>query len=261
MNYQFSAVCTLAARISPVLMLLGALYSSSYAQPTPGPAFTSAPTPAPEAPESEFDNGISYDTQSALLTSVYPLALDRMSQVTQNSYNWTGIRDASLGCEIGFTPQAIVIRGHLLDDQPFVQPIAYPGKPDWWHVTYAADGVEMILEDITSATNRLHLALNFSSAGLEPKIQVLSAPLVANPGVLTSADFRVRALRPEDIPPSLPDKSKPLAGFRFEAAVPSSGLAEPRFFSNPMRITIRLHDLDGGIETYLKMEDAIEKRE
>lgn len=196
-----------------------------------------------------------------MLTSVYPATLDRMSQVTQNSYNWHGIRDASLACEIGFTPQALVVRGKILDDQPFVQPIAYPAKPDWWKVTYAADGLDLSFDDPTSAGNRLRLILNFSSAGLAPKVQVLQAPMVSTAGILTSAELRIKSLTPEDVPEHLPEPSRPLAGFRFECAVPTTGLAEPKFFSGPLRMTVRLHDLDGPVETYLKMEEVLEKRE
>ena len=204
---------------------------------------------------------VTYEEQSRALTSVYPVALDKMSQVVQNSYNWNGLRDASLGCEIGFTPQAIVVRGKILDDQPFVQPIAYPDKPDWWQTTYAADGLELTFEDPTSATNRLRIILNFSSAGLAPKVQVLEAPLVQTAGILTSADLRIRSLTSDDIPANLPDPQIPVAGFKFETAIPTAGLAEPRFFSGPLRMSIRLHDLDGGIETYQKLEEIIEKRE
>lgn len=204
---------------------------------------------------------LNFEEQSKLLTGVYPLSLDHMEQVTQHSYNWQGRRDASLACEIGFTPQAIVFKGSVLDDQPFVQPIAYPAKPDWWETTYAADGIELLLEDPTSATNRMRLIMNFSSAGLNPKIQVLEAPLIDTAGVLTSAELKVRSLQAEDIPSNLRDKTTPVAGYRFQTAIPATGLAEPKFFSGALRMTVRLHDLDGGIETYLKMEEVVEKRE
>ena len=206
-------------------------------------------------------SAISFEDQARALTGVYPLNLDRMEQVTQHSFNWRGVRDAYLACELGFTPQAIVIRGKVLDDQPFVQPIAYPSKPEMWQVTYAGDGIELTLEDLTSATNRLRIILNFSSAGLSPKVQVLEAPLITTAGVLTSAELRVRSLQDEDIPANLPDTNTPIAGFRFESAIPTTGLAEPKFFSGPLRMTMRLHDLDGEIETYLKMEEVVEKRE
>ncbi len=222
---------------------------------------TQGATDQAESPPADQVSAISYEDQARMLTGVYPLSLDRMEQVTQHSYNWRGMRDASLGCELGFTPQAIVVRGRIVDDQPFVQPIAYPAKPDWWQVTYAADGVELTLEDPTSATNRLRVILNFSSAGLSPKVQVMEAPLIENSGVLTSADFQIRSLRPEDVPVNLPDTKTPVAGFRFEAAIPTTGLAEPKFFSGPLRMSVRLHDLDGEVETYLRMEEVVEKRE
>lgn len=204
---------------------------------------------------------VTFEEQSKALTGVYPVALDKMAQVVQNSYNWGGLRDASLACEIGFTAQAIVVRGKIIDDQPFVQPIAYPAKPDWWQTTYAADGLELTFEDPASAKNRLRLILNFSSAGLAPKIQILEAPLVKTAGILTSADLAIKSLTEADVPANLPDPAIPISGFRFETAIPTTGLAEPRFFSGPLRMSVRLHDLDGPIETYLKMEEVIEKRE
>jgi len=218
--------------------------------------------PAEENTSGDTESGIiSFDEQVKMLTSVYPVTLDKMAQVTQNSYNWQGLRDASMACEIGFTPQAIVVRGKVLDDQPFVQPIAYPSKPDWWQVTYAADGIGLAFEDPTSATNRLKLILNFSSAGLAPKVQVLEAPMIKTAGVLTSADLRIRSLTEDDVPARISDPAPPVAGFRFECAIPTTGLAEPKFFSGPLRMSVVLHDLDGPMETYLKMQETIEKRE
>lgn len=246
---HFLLVCTFALQF-------GAAHAQQQSLATPG-----TPDENPQAAAGSEQFEISFDEQSKMLTGVYPLTLDRMDQVKQNSYNWRGLRDASLGCEIGFTPQAIVVRGKILDDQPFVQPIAYPAKPDWWQTTYAADGVELTLEDPTSSTNRLRLILNFSSAGLAPKVQVLEAPLVKTAGILTSADLKVKSLTEADVPENLPEPTTPVAGFRFETAIPTTGLAEPKFFSGPLRMNVRLHDLDGEIETYLKLEEVIEKRE
>lgn len=204
---------------------------------------------------------VSYEEQSRMLTGVYPVSIGRMEQVIQHSYNWKGITDASMACEIGFTPTAMVLKGTILDDQPFVQPYAFPNKPDWWKTIYAADGLELVLEDPTSATNRLRLALNFSSAGLSPKVQIIEAPLVKTAGVLTSAELNIKNLTPDDIPEGITDLTTPISGFKFEAAIPTNGLAEPKFFSNGLRIRVSLHDLDGEIETYKKMGELIEKRD
>lgn len=252
LDWRVVGGCVLAGLISAVPRPVMAQENT---QGGPGAGETTATAVANDQPQ------MSFDEQSKILTGVFPIALDHMEQVAQNSFNWRGIRDASMACELGFTPQAIVVRGKALDDQPFVQPIAYPDKPDWWETTYAADGLELILEDPTSSTNRLRLILNYSSAGLAPKVQVQEAPLVKTAGVLTSADFRIKALQPEDVPTNLPDRTTPVAGFRFEAAIPTSGLAEPKFFSGSLRMTIRLHDLDGGMDTYLRMDEVIEKRD
>lgn len=47
---------------------------------------------------------------------------------------------------------------------------------------------------------------------------------------------------------------------RFEAAIPITAVAEPRFFAGPLRITARMHDMDGGPETYKMLQQAIEKK-
>ena len=191
---------------------------------------------------------------------MFPIRLDRFDQLIQNSYNWTGPSDASLFAEIGFTPQAIVIQGRAVDDQPFVQPYTSPYMPEWWTMQYAADGIEVRIDDPTSSTNSIHLILNFGSGGTRPRVQVISAPLMPKAGDLPESDFRIKDTAAGDVNTSAGSTIHQL-GFSFQAAIPSAGLAEPRFFSDALRISVRLHDLDGDFQTYCVLEDVIEKKD
>jgi hypothetical protein len=192
------------------------------------------------------------------LGAVYSVTLDTMAQVAQNSHNWQGPQDASAKCEVGFAQDALVIRGEVLDDHPFHQTLAKPAMPDWWKITYGADGLELRFDDPSSGTRRLRLALNFGSRATRPRVDLLQSPSGRAPGPVGSADMRLsdapaRAGAGEGAGP-------PPAPVRFEAAVPFEALADPGFFAGPLRITVKLHDLDGDWATYLMMTDTIEKK-
>lgn len=201
--------------------------------------------PAPE---------VDFQRQSQILGSIIPIKINKFDQVTQNSFNWSGPDDTSLNCEIGFTPQAIIVRGNLIDDQPFVQSMEQPKKPAWWGIPYGADGIEFQMDDKTSSTNRLQFYFNFTSAGIKPRVTVVESPGQGRKEFNAAADFRLLP-----IPFEAGQTAKP--GFRFEVAIPIDGLVEPRFFSGPLRIRVRLHDLDGDFKTYKMMEEAVEKSE
>src|SRR5207244_4423304 len=125
------------------------------------------------------------------LTAVFPVQLDHFDQVLQNAGNWSGPDDASLVREIGFTPEALLIHGDIHDDQPFVQPMVHPNMPDWWRIRYGGDGAEFIFDDPTSATRRLHIILNFSSAGVNPRVDLLASPLPFPKGFLQDAELKL----------------------------------------------------------------------
>lgn len=197
---------------------------------------------------------ISYDEAAAQLTEVIPVNLDSMAQVAQNSYNWTGPADASMQCEIGMTPAALIIRGEIRDDHPFHQTMLRPAAPDWWRITYGADGLEFHLDDPTSAAKQVRIALNFGSRAVDPQIELLKSPLGGSPRFITSADFRV--FTPETVKDPLERQTR----FQFEAAIPISELAEARMLAGPLRITVRLHDMDGGPSTYLMMQQVLERK-
>jgi hypothetical protein len=225
--------------------------------PSGGPQSTARPVASAEV-------AISFDDAIRAVGSVFPVRIDRFDQLIQNSYNWTGPSDASLFAEVGFAPQAIVIQGRVIDDQPFVQPYSSPYMPQWWTMQYAADGVEMRIDDPTSSTNGIHLILNFGSAGTRPRIQIINAPLMPKGGDLPESDFTIKEMTATDTNSTAPANAVNSArqtGFAFQAAIPTTNIVEPRFFSNSLRISVRLHDLDGDFKTYCVMEDVIEKKE
>jgi hypothetical protein len=191
------------------------------------------------------------DQATRQIASVLPVSLNRAEQVVQNSFNWRGPQDASMQGEIGLGPQALVIRGEIRDDFPLVQSRERPLMPDWWKITYGADGMEVQFDDPTSSSRRLRLLLNFSSAGTAPAVEAVDSPtgLKSNP-----APGSLLQLSELD-----PAAARQARGFSFTAVVPTERLAEPSFFASPLRITTRLHDVDGDMATYLQMQDVLEK--
>lgn len=188
----------------------------------------------------------------AQVSSVIPVALDRMEQVVKNSFNWRGAQDASMHAEIGFGPQALVITGEIHDDYPLVQSRLRPLTEDWWQIGYGADGVQLDFDDPSSATRQLRLLFNFSSAGTNPQLEVLQSPTGVKSNPAPGSELRV-----EELPDSA--RQQGTNGFKFRAVLPVEKLAEPSFFSGPLRIVTRLHDLDGDYSTYLMMQDVLEK--
>lgn len=198
---------------------------------------------------------INYADAAAQVAAVYPLTLDQMSQVFQNSHNWRGAEDASLRCEIGFTADALVLRGEFVDDLPFHQTMLRPAMPDWWRITYGADGLEFCFDDPTSATNRVRLALNFGSRAVNPTVDLLHSPLGVKPGPIPTASLELF-----DAPSPAGADASGKTAIGFEAAIPMADLADPRLFAGPLRITLRMHDMDGGPSTYLMLQQVIEKK-
>lgn len=194
--------------------------------------------------------GMNYEDQSRLLVTVYPIELGEASQVVQNRYNWTGRQDASIKCEIGFTDEAVVLRGELRDDRPFFQPRLRPAQPDWWKITYGADGVEVFLDDPTSATRQVRFALNLGSEGTQPRVDVLRALDGRPTGFTSNGEVLLRGLASQG----------ESSVINVRAVVAKDALADRRFFNGPLRIRIRLHDLDGHPSTYLMMEQVVEKK-
>lgn len=241
-------------RIAGLFILSLALLSPAWADeltPSGGPRAQETTASASAMP----GEMINFDEAAKELTAVYPIQLNNFTQVVQNSYNWKDAEDASMKCDIGFTPSAIVIKGDFVDDHPFYQPYTHPSMADWWKITYGADGIEFLMDDPTSATRHLQIALNFSSAAVTPRVELLASPAGFKPGFLRSAVLELGTQ-------GEPGGGSYAAGtpIQFRAAIPITAVADPKFFSTPLRITARLHDLDGDPSTYLMMQETIEKK-
>lgn len=185
------------------------------------------------------------------LTAVYPIQISDAQQVVQNSFNWNGPADASLRCDIGFTPDAVVIRGEFVDDHPFCQTSPQPAMPDWWMITYGADAIQFVFDDPTSATRRVSFVLNFGSRATRPQVDLLASP-GRRPGRVAAATLELFDGRPGA------DEAQKAVHFR--AAVPIAALGDPRFFGGALRISVRMHDLDGDWSTYQVLQEVIEKK-
>ena len=206
------------------------------------------PVPENAAPAVGDTQPMDFEVAAKGVAMAYPIQLDRMVQVTQNSFNWHGPDDASLRCQVGFSAAAIVIRGDFRDDLPFVQAMARPARADWWRIGYGADGLEFAFDNPTSAGASVKLAFNFGSQALDPRVELIENPSGLPNGFIPSANLR------------LFDDPVSKGAIHFEAAIPITAVAEPRFFAGPLRITARMHDMDGGPETYKMLQQAIEKK-
>ena len=209
----------------------------------------------PSTIDADFSGGaerIRFDDAARELTSVYPILISSANQVVQNSFNWNGPADASLRCDIGFTPDAVVVRGEFVDDYPFCQPIARPAMPDWWMITYGGDGIQFTFDDPTSAPRRVSFVLNFGSRATRPEVDLMVSP-VRSAGVIATADFELF-----DGQASAGNGGQRAVMFR--AAVPIAALGDSRLFSGPLRITLRMHDLDGDWSTYQVLQEVIERK-
>ena len=195
---------------------------------------------------------ISFDDAARELTSVYPILISSANQVVQNSFNWNGPADASLRCDIGFTPDAVVVRGEFVDDYPFCQPIARPAMPDWWMITYGGDGIQFTFDDPTSAPRRVSFVLNFGSRATRPQVDLMASP-VRPAGVISTADLEL-------FDGQSPSGNGGQRAVMFRAAVPIAALGDSRLFSGPLRITLRMHDLDGDWSTYQVLQEVIERK-
>jgi hypothetical protein len=239
--------------LAACLCVLARIAAADEATPSGGPRET--PVGTSTSAGAATVARVNYSDAVAQVAAMYPLRLDQMSQVVQNSHNWRGPDDASVRCEVGFTAEAIVIRGDFTDDLPFHQTMLRPAMPDWWRITYGADGLEFSFDDPTSSTNRVRLALNFGSRAVNPSVDVLQSPLAQKPGPVPGASMELFDANGAEGP-----GGNHGAKIGFEVAVPMVAVADPRLFAGPLRISLRMHDVDGAPSTYLMMQQVIEKK-
>ena len=146
----------------------------------------------------------------------------------------------------------VVVRGSFLDDVPFVQPYRDPAMAEWWRIGYGGDGIEFAFDNPTSAAQRVVFVLNWGAQAVEPRVERIASAL-GNRHEFVSGAFL-----------QLSDNGKGVAGgdkaVHFDAAVPISMLGDPALFNGPLRITVKMHDLDGGPDTYHVLQQVIEKK-
>lgn len=212
-------------------------------------------TAKPESPSSwpAKDEFIDMDEAEKELLSVLPtIQLTSFGQVIQNSYNWTGPQDASLKCDIGFAANALVIKGEFFDDHPFIQTTTHPARPDWWKITYVADGITFRFDDPTSTSRHVEFALNFGAEGLTPRADLIESYTGRKGEFIAQAGLELEQPALTPTPPNDP--------YKFRAVIPYSALADQSLFKGPLRITVRLHDIDGDPATYCMLQEIVEKK-
>jgi len=240
-----------ANRLWVVICLLGLFVGRVKGADLLTPAFSSLPDEGPVLGTlAPLDlNEIAEEIIDSVL-----LQLHTYADVRAMPWNWNGARDASIECQVAFTPTALYVEGTLADDYPFCQPMLRPSKPDWWGIGYGADGVEFILEDATTSSRTIRFFLNFSSRAVAPRVELAQSLTGAPPGFVSGAAIELRdgkaplwLSREEAVQTEL---------VHFRAAIPLSVLASPRFLNVPLRVTCRLHDRDGDISTYKMLEST-----
>lgn len=197
-----------------------------------------------EGGEGMFTQEMALLKQESLLS----FDLNRINQIPINGHNWGGPADASLMCDVGFTPNAMVVAGNLRDDMPFIQPTLHPMSPKGMLPSYCADGVEFVLEDATSSSRKIRFVLDFGSACVRPRLMLYESVFPETMGCITDAYLRVTPT------------SNPGGSTHFEFTIPYECVADPRFFNIPINVTVRFHDLDGDLISYLVMEQMKVKK-
>ncbi|MGC8841585.1 MAG: hypothetical protein ACP5QZ_09080 [Candidatus Sumerlaeaceae bacterium] len=223
--------------ISVLISLLFALFlSSARGQDalTPSSPGTQPPESAPLGDVVPLD----LDEVAAEILETYSFALGRYDDVVFGRENWKGPDDASLNCSVSFTPTALYVEGDFVDDFPFCQKTIHPAKPKWWKLGYGADGIVITLEDLTSATQRVSFALNWSAQAVHPRVDIIESLLATAPDFARSGCLQLKDTE-------APLEKRSVRAIKFRAGVSITELADPQFFEKPLRIVVELYDVDG----------------
>lgn len=199
----------------------------------------------------------------------FPVQLSDASAVVSGRIWWRGRTDASLALGFGFTEEALLLDGEFLDNVPFQQGFDLPHRPANWGLTYVADGLEFLFEDVTSSSRRIRFVLNTGSGAVRPRIDLLDtdtttasrAGLQPNPApagtvprapiarVCPGADISLfDGIVPED-------SDEPTT--RFQIAIPRDQISDEPMSNRSWRVTIRMHDLDIEMMRFKILEDVV----
>ncbi len=200
---------------------------------------------------------VDLDEISAEILETFPIAIGRYEDISVGYEHWRGPTDASLEGAFSLTPTAIYVEGILADDYPFCQRELHPARPEWWKLTYGADGIVFTLEDETSAARRIVFALNWGSRATAPRIDIISSLLPVSAGFSRSG-----CLMMEDSQGSegrTGSQSSP-GRYHFRAGIPLTELADPQFFTERLRLKVELHDFDGDYSTATVLRTTLRLR-
>ncbi|MCX7624760.1 MAG: hypothetical protein N2Z21_00885, partial [Candidatus Sumerlaeaceae bacterium] len=171
----------------------------------------------------------------------YPFALNQFNQLVFGLENWQGPADSSLRCSVSLTPTALYVEGEFYDDFPFCQRSPHPAKPDWWKLSYGADGIVITIEDQTSPTQKVSFALNWGAQATQLKVDILKSLLATRPDFARGGCIQLTD-RGDQAQPTPNVVSRPV---HFRAGLPLTELADPQFFERSLVITVELYDIDG----------------
>jgi len=212
-------------------------------------------TPSGNAPANQEDQAllegvarIDLSEITGEILSTVHVSLNKFDQVLLGIDSWHGPQDASLSCDVSFTPTALYIEGDLTDDVPFCQRMIHPAKPEWWKIEYGADGIVFDFQDITSASQRVSFALNWSSRAVYPKVDILRSLVGARSGFSAGACLELSENR---------EQAKGSTCVHFRVGVPITDLAEPSFFNRPLLLQVSLIDLDGDYPSITVLRESV----
>lgn len=175
------------------------------------------------------------------ILETYSFTLNQFNQLVFGHENWQGIDDSSLQCNVSLTPTALYLDGEFCDDFPFCQRSVHPSKPDWWKLSYGADGIVITIEDQTSPTQKVSFALNWGAQATQPKVDILKSLLTSRPDFARGGCVQL-VERDDQLQITGGAKAHYI---RFRSGIPLTELADPLFFERSLVITVDLYDIDG----------------
>lgn len=226
--------CTILCSLAAIFQIEG-VFGADQLTPSMGRADTTEGPPLGDVVPLDVDE------IAGEVLETYSFTLNQFNQLAFGHENWQSAADCSLQCNVSLTPTALYLEGEFYDDFPFCQRSVHPSKPDWWKLSYGADGIVVTIEDQTSPAQRVSFALNWGAQATQPKVDILKSLLASRPdfargGCVQLADRNNHPQATEGV------TSRPV---RFRGGIPLTELADPQFFERSLVITVELYDIDG----------------
>ncbi len=163
------------------------------------------------------------------------IRIDDYSQVIQNSFNYRDKTDLSCKLGIALYGENLLVFGEVLDDISLCQTRENPINPNWWKITYGADGIGLLFSSSQKEETINKIILNFGSQGLKPVIVLDKIP--NKKSGTSSGELAVKKTR---------------TGYTFEAQIPISELSNG-LFNSDFFFDVLIYDMDGDESTYKVM--------